>query len=231
MILPQLMERLEIKSVIVPPHPGLFSALGLASGDLTFTDYRSAYIILKPDAKTAERIDEVFTNMEETILAKLPEGADKENVRFIRSFDGWYTGQTWETPFIPVPSGHITSKSIEKLIESFNEGYLTTWGNKFPHLPVMACSYRTSCVLPITKAKYKRLPGRKTGKPTGTPRRLSYMPEAEADAVEYERGDLYFGDTITGPAIIREPMATTMVCAGQKASIGRFGEIHIERKA
>jgi len=169
--------------------------------------------------------------MEESILARLPQVVEKKDVRFIRSFDGWYSGQTWETPFIPVPSGRITKKSIAELIEAFNEGYLTMWGNKFPHLPIMACSYRTSCVLPITKAKYKRLPKRKTGKPTGTYKQLSYTPREEANIMEYERGTLYFGDIITGPAIIREPMATTVVCAGQKASVGRFGEIHIERRA
>jgi len=231
MMLPQLMERLEIKRVIVPPYPGLFSALGLTSGDLSYTDYRSAYIILKPDGETARRIDEVYTNMEEKIKAKLPGDVKSENIRFIRSFDGWYTGQTWETPFIPVPSEHLTEKSIEGLIEAFNEAYLAMWGNKFPHLPVMACSYRTSCVLPMTKAEYKKLVKRKTGKPTGIPKQLLYMQDIEADVIEYERSELCLGDTITGPAIIREPMATTMVCSGQEASIGMYGEIHIERRA
>jgi N-methylhydantoinase A len=229
MMLPQLMERLEIKKVIVPPYPGLFSALGLASGNLTYTDYRSAYITLTPDADTARRIDEVYTKMEETILSKLPKSVKRGEVRFIRSFDGWYAGQTWETPFIPVPSGHLTKKSIEELIEAFHHRYLEMWGNQFPYLPVIACSYRTSCVLPITKAEYKVLPKRKKGKPSGVPKRLSYMPEKESKVMEYERGDLYFGDTIKGPAIIREPMATTMVCAGQVARIGRYGEICIER--
>jgi N-methylhydantoinase A len=231
MMLPQLMERLEVKSVIVPPYPGLFSALGLASGDLTYTDYRSAYITLKPDTDTAERIDAVYTQMEEMISAKLPKDVNKKDVHFVRSFDGWYLGQTWETPFIPVPSGRITKESIEKLIEAFNEGYLEMWGNKFPHLPVVACSYRISCVLPMTKAEYKVLPKRKAGKPKGVPKHLSYMPEAEADVMEYDRKELYFGDAVTGPAIIREPMATTMVCAGQEARIGQYGEINIERRA
>jgi N-methylhydantoinase A len=231
MMLPQLMERLEVKSIIVPPYPGLFSALGLASSDLTYTDYRSAYIVLKPDAETAKKIDEVYTNMEEAILAKLPKDVRREDVHFARSFDGWYVGQTWETPFIPVPSGHLTEKSVERLIESFNEGYLVMWGNKFPHLPVVACSYRTSCVLPMTKVKYKLLPRRKTGKPKGLPKHLSYMPATESDVTEYERGELRSGDIITGPAIIREPMATTTVCSGQKATIGQYGEIRIERRA
>ena len=230
MVLPQLMEQLEIKNVIVPPYPGLFSALGLASGDLTYTDYRSAYITLKPDADTAKRIDDVYTKMENTILSKLPKSTTKEDVRFIRSFDGWYAGQTWETPFIPVPLGRITEKSIEELIEAFNEGYLEMWGNKFSHLPVMACSYRTSCFLILIKAEYKVLPKRKRGKPLGIHRQLSFMPGSEGDAMEYDRGDLYFGDTITGPAIIREPVATTMVCMGQVAEIGQYGEICIERR-
>ena len=229
MMLPQLMERLGVKSVIVPPYPGHFCALGLTSGDLTYTDYRSAYITLKPDADTAGKIDAVYTRMEESILAKLRKEVRREDVRFVRSFDGWYAGQTWETPFIPVPSGHLTEKSIEALIKAFNEGYLAMWGNKFPHLPVMACSYRTSCILPMAKAEYKTLPRRKTGKPKGVPGHLTYMPEAEADVMEYERGELYSGDKVNGPAIIREPMSTTMVCAGQVATMGRYGEIHIER--
>lgn len=229
MMLPQLMDRLEINKVIVPPYPGLFSALGLASGDLTYTDYRSAYITLTPNADTARRINEVYTKMEETILSKLPKSVKGEDVRFIRSFDGWYAGQTWETPFIPVPAGRLTEKSIEELIEAFNHSYLEMWGNKFPYLPVMACSYRTSCVFPVTKAEYKVLSKRKKGKPLGVPRHLSYMPEKESNVMEYERGDLYFGDTIKGPAIIREPMSTTVVCKGQVARIGRYGELHIER--
>jgi N-methylhydantoinase A len=231
MMLPQLMERLEVKSVIVPPYPGLFSALGLAGGDLTFTDYRSAYITLTPDEVTAGKIDEVYRHMEQTILAKLPEYVNREEVRFVRSFDGWYSGQTWETPFIIVPPGRITARSIETLIESFNEGYEEMWGNRFPYLPVIACSYRTSCIVPMPKAEYKELPERKEGQVQGVPRRLSYLPEEESDVLEYERDDLHRGDVIIGPAIIREPMSTTMVCLGQTATVGRYGEIRIERKA
>jgi N-methylhydantoinase A len=222
------MERLEVKKVIVPPYPGLFSALGLASGHLTYTDYRSAYITLIPDRRTAREIDEVYTRMEDSITAKLPKNVKREEVHFMRSFDGWYTGQTWETPFIPVPSGRITTRSIEELIETFNDYYMERWGNKFSHLPVMACSYRTSCVLPIKKAEYRLRSKRKSGKQSGVPRQLSFVPEAESRVMEYDREELFFGDTVEGPAIIREPMATTMVCRGQVAVIGRYGEICIE---
>ncbi len=230
MMLPQLMEPLEIKKIIVPPYPGLFSALGLASGDLTYTEYRSAYVTLKPDAETAGRINEVYTRMEKAILEKLPENMTREDVKFVRSFDGWYAGQTWETPFIPVPSGSIREETVKELIKAFNRSYLDLWGNEFPYLPVIACSYRTSCVLPITKAEYRILTKREKGGPEGIPGKLSYLPQGEMDIMEYERESLFFRDTIPGPAIIREPMATTMVCSGQVAEIGQYGEICIERR-
>jgi N-methylhydantoinase A len=229
MMLPQLMERLEVKKVIVPPYPGLFSALGLASGDLTYTDYRSAYVTLTANEETARKIDEVYAEMERGLLAKLPERLEKADIRFVRSFDGWYAGQTWDTPFVPVPQGQLTAESMGELIEAFNDRYQEMWGNKFPHLPIMACSYRTSCVLPMTKAEYRELPRRESGKPSGIGKHLSYVEEKGVEVMEYDRADLYWGDAVAGPAIVREPMATTMVCVGQVARVGRFGEIHIER--
>jgi N-methylhydantoinase A len=229
MMLPKLMEQLEIQKVIVPPYPGLFSALGLSTGDLTYTDYQSAYITLSPNTEIASEIDAVYKRMESTILSRLPGYVNKDEARFIRSFDGWYAGQTWETPFVPVPLGIIDTESVGQMINAFNDRYLEMWGNQFEYLPVIACSYRTSCILPITKVKYKSLEKRKSGKPVGLPRRLTYMDSIDTEVMEYERGDLLLGDTIKGPAIIREPVATTMIFSGQVATIGQYGEIHIIR--
>ena len=48
-------------------------------------------------------------------------------------------------------------------------------------------------------------------------------------AREYDRAKLQSGDVIEGPAIIREELSTTQVCPGQRATVGRYGEIVIER--
>jgi len=48
-------------------------------------------------------------------------------------------------------------------------------------------------------------------------------------AREYDRSGLQSGDRIEGPAIIREELSTTQVCPGQRATVGRYGEIVIER--
>ena len=49
MLLPAALELLRVKRLVVPPHPGLFSALGLLSTDLVYYDSRSAYVVLSPE--------------------------------------------------------------------------------------------------------------------------------------------------------------------------------------
>ena len=103
MMLPALLDETRVQSVIVPPHPGLFSALGLLSSDLVYADSRSAYQVLSAD--TAESVDDLFTQMEDGCASELGDGV--EGVEFERSMDARLVGQTWETPFIDVPGGTI----------------------------------------------------------------------------------------------------------------------------
>jgi N-methylhydantoinase A len=63
MLLPSIMDLVHVRRVVVPPHPGLFSALGLLSSDLVYADSRSAYTVLTPEAAVA--IDRVYRAMEE----------------------------------------------------------------------------------------------------------------------------------------------------------------------
>ncbi|MFH1091218.1 MAG: hydantoinase/oxoprolinase family protein [Pseudomonadota bacterium] len=230
MLIPQIMNRIGVQKIVVPPNPGLFSALGLASTDLVYNDSKSAYIMLTPEAGTAGQIETVFTEMEEQLAQNLtPEQRGK--AEFVRGFDGWYAGQTWETPFVPVPSGHLAAESIGQMISDFHTHYARMWGNSFPFMPVVAITYRTRLLLPTEKLRYKPLARRESGAAVGVKKQLSYLPAKEAQVMEYERVDLCFGDVIQGPAIIREPMSTTMVCLGQMARIGQYGDIQIERRS
>ncbi len=65
---------------------------------------------------------------------------------------------------------------------------------------------------------------------------LNYLGDFEGDqerpqlAHVYARTSLRAGDVIEGPAIVTEDLSTTHVCAGQAASVGRYGEIVIRGK-
>ena len=227
MMLPALLDLIHLKSVIVPPYPGLFSALGLVSADQVHADSRTSYRVLTPEAAT--EIDAIYTEMETSMRHTL--GADAEDVTFVRTFDGQLVGQVWETPFVEVPSGPITPAATEQMIANFHDGYEKRSGNRFEGMPVQGVTYRLTAVVPTAKVEYPRPPQRPAGEvlePTGSVT-LRYLEDHDIVAAEYERERLMLDDRIDGPAVIREPLSTTFVGPGQTARLGGVGEIVITR--
>jgi N-methylhydantoinase A len=224
MLLPAALELLHVKRLVIPPHPGLFSALGLLSGDLVYYDSRSAYVLLTPEAWPT--VAAVFEEMERALRARAELGENGVAVR--RSFDGRLVGQSWETPFVPVPDGPITEATIGELVERFHAEYERRYGNRFPYVPVEGVSYRVELVAPAEKVELAAVGG--NGSLPSPSRRieLRYLDEQPILADEYERGELPAGARVDGPAIVREPLSTTYVCPGQTATVGRFGELQIE---
>jgi N-methylhydantoinase A len=218
MLLPAALESMHVRRVIVPPHPGLFSALGLLSTNLVYYDSRSAYMVLTPDA--APQVQAVFDEMEARLRARAGDGTVR------RSFDGRLFGQTWETPFVEVPPGPI---EVDTLIERFHDAYERRYGNRFPYVPVQGVSYRVELVVPSAKLEFT--PAEPNGAPSPTPRaiELRHFDDEPLQAAELDRRALPIGARLDGPAVIREDLATTFVCPGQNATVGRFGELVIER--
>jgi N-methylhydantoinase A len=224
MLLPAALDLLRAKRVIVPPHPGLFSALGLLSTDRVYSDSRSAYVMLSPDAAT--QVGAMFDDIEAKLRERV--GDEARNARVRRSFDGRLIGQSWETPFVAVPEGPIGQESVTAMIASFHEEYERRFGQRMEALPVEGVTYRVELIIPTDKVEYPEVA--KTERPP-TPigsTTLSYLEGAALRASVYDRTAMRAGDEVVGPAIIREALSTTLVCSGQIATIGRIGEIVIE---
>jgi N-methylhydantoinase A len=231
MLLPAVLDAVHCKQVIVPPSPGLFSALGLLSADQVFTVNRSAYLVLTPEA--APRIDTLFAEMEAQLRERLDAGT---RVTFHRSMDAHLVGQSWETPFVPVPDGPIDDAAIATMIGSFHDTYDGRSGNRFEMLPVEGVTFRVRAVLDTPKVTYPELPER-GGEPLKPLRTnvLHFLGDLEdgkgaQEAAVYDRAALRAGDVLDGPAIVDEGLSTTHIGAGQRASVGRYGELVIRRK-
>lgn len=227
LVLPALADLIHVKSVIVPPHPGLFSALGLLSGDQAYTLSRSAYQILTPNV--APGIDAIFSEMEAQMRAGLAAGQEIETQR---SFDAQLVGQTWETPFVAVPEGRIDEAAIRQMIKNFHDAYAARNGNRFEAIPVQGVTYRVRAVVKTAKVSYPPLKtrGSEPLKPVGSSV-LRYVSDQEEIAQIYRREDLCAGDVVMGPAIVREALSTTYITRNQLGTVGGYGEITINRKA
>jgi N-methylhydantoinase A len=226
MLLPAVLDRIHAAEVLVPPHPGLFSALGLVSSEQTYSDSRSAYRVLTADA--ADEIDAVFRDMEDRMRSRFKD--THADLVFTRAFDGRLLGQSWETPFIAIPSGPITPAAVEIMIANFHDTYERRSGNRFPALPVQGVTYRVETVIPAAKVEYPRLPRREAGVAPHTRMiEIRYLKDHPIAAAEYRREDLRAGDMIEGPAIVREPASTTFMLPEQIMTVGDYGELIIRR--
>ncbi len=228
MIIPSIMEELGVKRIIIPPNPGAFSALGLLSSDLVFTNERTAYTILTPDK--ADSIDQVYRELETEMLNQIGKQTDFE---VERTFDGMYAGQTWTTALVSVPPGKISKETIKQMVSNFNSEYEKRTGNSFEYIPIMGVNYRSRIIKKLPKVEYKSIPKRTNGKPEVKREiKLSYLKNSDGSLIianEYDRSQLQCEDIIIGPAIIRETVSTTHIVKGQKGTIGLYGEINIER--
>jgi N-methylhydantoinase A len=224
MILPGLLDVIPIQRVIVPPHPGLFSAMGLVSADRVYSDHRSAYMLL--DDEAAPRLDALYGSMEDRLRARLGPGAD--GAQFVRSFDGQLLGQSWETPMVEVPPGQITPAAIDTMIRSFHDAYERRNGNRFAALPVQTVTFRVQLVVPTKKVVYEKV-ARGNGRDEPVPSKERSRSGAPGETMrEYERDALTAGQTILGPAVIREALSTTALPLGRTLTVGDFGHLVIE---
>jgi N-methylhydantoinase A len=228
MLLPAALEQLGLKRVIVPPHPGLFSALGLLSAELVHADSRSAYLML--DAASAPRIAALFAAMEHKLLARLPEGA-RAGATLRRSFDARIAGQSWETAFVEIANAPVDAANVAAMLEAFHAEYARRNGQHFRGMPVQGVNWRVQLVQPAERFRYAPLPvpaGAAAPAPRAR-RTLRHLASAPVEAGVYDREALPPGACVPGPAIIHEALCTTLVPPGHAASVGRFGELSIAR--
>ena len=226
MMLPSILDVLPVRRVIVPPRPGLFSAIGLLSSDQVYSESRGGYMELTPE--NAERLDQTYAALERKLLGRTGGVPDKTRIR--RSFDGRVLGQSWETPFVPVPGGKLDDQALDRMVESFHRRYELLNGNRFDGMTVEGSIYRVEISVPSEKMTYSPM-RRGTGAKITRMGRLRHMYGDDAAMPEYRRDDLGGGDSLVGPAVVREDTSTTFVPLNCRLTVGDFGELVIERQA
>jgi N-methylhydantoinase A len=226
MLLPSLMGLIGAKRVIVPPHPGLFSALGLLSADMVFMESRSRYLPLSGDS--AADIKGIYDSLREEVEAQVGEGS---GAVFRRSFDARMVGQAYETPFIDAPEGEIDAAAVEQMAVNFHDAYEQRAGNRFDAVPLQGVTFRVQATVPTEKATFAEL---ERGDGSGpTPSRqveIRHLEGAPYACDEYQRDELRHGDTLAGPAIVREALSTTFIPPGQALAVGRYGEMIVTQE-
>ncbi len=222
----QLAEELSIGLVVIPMDPGLFSAWGLLTANITHEVSRPLMRRII-DHRTLEGL---FKEMEVRARKSLIEqGMEEEKIFLLREIDLRYLGQSYELQ-VSAPS-EIDEEALNKIIESFHEKHMRMYGYSMIDEEVEFVNARVRAIGEIVKPKILKLP---LEGPTPSESSISGFRDVyfgrKDDFIKtpiYLRKRLRPGNIIEGPAIIEQYDATIVVPPGWSASVDEFGFIRM----
>jgi len=224
-----LAEGLEIDEIIVPPNPGMFSALGLLTADL-FHDLSRA-LITRVERADAGEVEGLFEEMEaegKEVLSS--EGISPGEMRLQRQMDLRYYGQSYEIT-VEYPEGLLKDR-IPRAVKAFHVRHRDIYGYSDEDEPVELVNLRLRAVGLIRKPELREIQ-QIPGKPSPIGVRLVYFegPDTWVETPIYERVDLGAGSAFQGPAIVDQYDSTTVVYPGWRGEVDRFGVLNLRRAA
>ncbi len=217
---------LEMRRVIVPPSPGLFSAFGLLFADVMH-HYVQTFFHRTREADLAA-MTAALTDMERQARATLAdEGYPGASVEIRRSADLRYSNQCFELT-IPMPGGPVTPRLMAEMERRYNAEHEKTYGHRAGAAELIdIVNLRVTGRGRVRKPRLIRpAVARSDGRP---PVRSAYFgPEAgRIESPVLRRGDLGARPR-PGPLLIEEYDSTTVVPPGCRASGDGAGNIVIE---
>jgi N-methylhydantoinase A len=228
-----LAEALEMAEVIIPPLPGVFSAIGLLAADVRH-DFVHALGGVVSSAADPARLEQAFQDMEtEATRVLATEGFAGDTIRLVRSADLKVVGQTYELR-VPLPqAGPVTSTGLAALVDAFGRLYRERYAFFFEGEPIELVNLRLAAFgvnAPITlqppPPSFASPPAGREGNGTGdaAPARIGRRPiyfdkVGFLDADVLARDRLRPGMIVRGPAAVEEPTSVTLVPPGRSATV------------
>ena len=218
----EIARALRIRQVLIPPAPGVFSALGLLFSDTEHEIVRT--LMLRGDDVQADTLENAFDELEQEATTNLAAG-DDATVTVTRWADVRYTGQAYELP-VRVAAGDV---DVERLADDFVSEHVRTYGHGSAADPIDVVSVRVLARVERTAAqRYDPLAVIRE-QPAHESSRTAYFG-TEAGAVEVpvcSRVGL-LGRDRQGPLLIDEYDSTCVVPPGCTARLDAYGNIEVE---
>lgn len=222
----KLAEELRIAKVIVPPAPGVASAMGLLVSDLK-RDYIRSRVADLADVDVAA-VQATFAALQKTALDEMTgEKIPAETIRFERALELRYAIQKYELA-IPIANNAISAADKALWREAFDQRHEAQYGTRADDQRVEIVNYRVTARVLLPKPKAKILPplGENATAALKNLRRAYF--DGWVDCPVYDRGKLGNGNRMDGPAIIEQVDSTIVIHAGQSAEVDCFGNVIIE---
>ncbi len=225
-----LARELGVPTVLIPPSPGIASALGML-----MTDVKHEFVATRRQALstlTPAALDTLFADFAAEGDARLArEAVPESSRRMLRSVDLRYHGQSHELG-VTLPDGALAPADLEWLRDQFHAEHERAYGYAAPEDAVELVNVRLTAVGVSQKPRRPALPegGRgasaaiKSNRPVWFSEADGFTPSPVVD-----RARLCAGNVVAGPAVIEELDATTVVHPGWEARVDAQGNLLLGR--
>jgi N-methylhydantoinase A len=201
-------ERLDIKTVLVPPHPGLCSAFGAAIAQARVDRVRSYYA--RSDRPYPPEMAQVEREVTEDAVAELRRSVEVEEPHVIRSAALRYAGQNYELE-VPLPDRDLDGQGWDELLARFQAGHERQYGFALPGEAIELIHLRATALREEKPPRVARFPSG-----GGAPdHRSVWLDEGgPIRCAVYRREQIRPGTVLAGPAIIEDADSTTVIFEG-----------------
>ena len=216
-----LAHELSIPTIVIPPEPGNFSAIGMLLADARIDTSKTFVGVLSE--KTVPATAEIFAAMEEESAGALAAEFATSDVFFERHAEMRYRGQRHN---IKVPVSGL--KEAAQIRAAFERDYKRRYGHADAKAPAEFQALHLSAFARLKQPEIARLPRAAANSQPAQLRKI-YIGNAGGwlDGQIFHRDALEPGFSATGPAVIEEYGSTTLVWPGDRFEIGALHEIRI----
>ena len=223
----ELAAELGIPRVLVPGHPGILSALGVAIADVV-KDY-SRTVMLRGQDLDKMRLEEEFHGMEQLARVELvEEGLPADAMVSRRFLDVRYVGQSFELT-VDCPSLTGRGDLTRSIASEFYSAHLQRFGYADRALPVEVVNLRLKLELAVDKPLLEPAADVGSDASRATVGNVKVVfAQGEMDTTLYDRDRLQTGNRIAGPALLLQLDTTIVVPPGWAGVVDPYGNLLLE---
>jgi N-methylhydantoinase A len=223
-----LARELDIPAVVVPPYPGITSALGCLLLDVRHDLFRT--YLTTADRASSDALEAEFARLEDEARQRLAvEGITGDRVQLRRLMDMRYVGQ-WRSLTVPVstPLGENLDASLERFHAEHEREYAYSDRDQ----AVEIYGLRVVGLGLVDKPDFPKQEGGAEIAAARRGERPVYFGEAGGflDTAIYERSALPAGAVLEGPAIVEQMDSTVVVPPDWRAEVDDYGNIVLRLK-
>jgi N-methylhydantoinase A len=219
---------LEMRGVLIPVFPGGLSALGILQADVV--KELSQTVLLPADELLgkSQRLQSIVKRLEAQARRVLDaEGFPSDKMRFQHSLDMRYVGQAYE---LNIPISQV-GRIGHGVIQAFHRAHELRYGYHHKTKKVEIVNLRCRATGITEKPPSRQIPARSRTGPL-LPAQTMHLAfhERRQKTILYRRENLRSGDVLSGPAIVAEYSATTLIPSDWRARVDNYGQLLLTQK-